>query len=116
MRRQRLEELHLLEAAVSGLGIEHVEDLHLLQRDASLVAALQPAAHVLLAHPHADEERVAMTGLSGGGWQTAILSALDDYRHYDDEGMDPEDLIGRTPVLARVNAIEDKISDAFANQ
>ena len=45
-----------------------------------------------------------------------ILSALDDYRHYDDEGMDVEDLIGRTPVLARVNAIEEKISDAFANQ
>ena len=45
-----------------------------------------------------------------------ILSALDDYRHYDDEGIDPEDLIGRTPVLARVNAIEEKITNAFANQ
>ena len=45
-----------------------------------------------------------------------ILAAMDDYRHYDDEGMDEEDLIGRTPVLARVNAIEEKISDAFANQ
>ena len=45
-----------------------------------------------------------------------IASALADYRDYDDEGMDPEDLIGRTPVLARVNSIEDKISDAFANQ
>jgi len=45
-----------------------------------------------------------------------ILAAMDDYRHYDDEGMDAEDLIGRTPVLARVNSIEEKISDAFANQ
>ena len=45
-----------------------------------------------------------------------ILAALDDYRHYDDESADAEDLIGRTPVLARVNAIEEKISDAFANQ
>ena len=45
-----------------------------------------------------------------------ILAAMDDYRHYDTEGMDPEDLIGSTPVLARVNAIEEKISDAFANQ
>ena len=45
-----------------------------------------------------------------------ILAALDDYRNYDDEGMDEEDLIGGTPVLARVTAIEDKISDAFANQ
>ena len=45
-----------------------------------------------------------------------ILAAMDDYRHYDAEGMDVEDLIGRTPVLARCTAIEDKISDAFANQ
>ena len=33
---------------------------------------------VLLAHRHADPSRVAMTGLSGGGWQTALLSALDE--------------------------------------
>lgn len=33
---------------------------------------------VLLAHPQADPERVAMTGLSGGGWQTALLAALDE--------------------------------------
>ena len=45
-----------------------------------------------------------------------ILAAMEDYRHYDDEGMDEEDLIGGTPIAARVNAIEDKISDAFANQ
>ena len=45
-----------------------------------------------------------------------ILAALDDNRHYDDEGADPEDLIGGTPVLARINSIDDKISDAFANQ
>ena len=45
-----------------------------------------------------------------------ILAAMDDYRDYDSEGMDPEDLIGRTPVLDRINAIDDKISDAFANQ
>ena len=45
-----------------------------------------------------------------------ILAAMDDYRDYDAEGMDPEDLIGRTPVLERINSIDDKISDAFANQ
>ena len=45
-----------------------------------------------------------------------ILAALDDYRHYDDEGIDPEDLIGRTPIMERINSIDDKISDAFANQ
>ena len=33
---------------------------------------------VLLAHPRADHAKVAMTGLSGGGWQTALLAALDE--------------------------------------
>lgn len=32
---------------------------------------------VLLDHQHADPERLAVTGLSGGGWQTIILSSLD---------------------------------------
>ena len=45
-----------------------------------------------------------------------IAAALADYRDYDSEGMDPEDLIGRTPVLDRINSIDDKITDAFANQ
>ena len=45
-----------------------------------------------------------------------IAAALSDYRDYDTEGMDPEDLIGRTPVLERINSIDDKITDAFANQ
>ena len=45
-----------------------------------------------------------------------ILSALDDYKNYADEAAEEEDLIGGTPVLARINSIDDKISDAFANQ
>ena len=32
---------------------------------------------ILLDHPLADVTRVAMTGLSGGGWQTIVFSALD---------------------------------------
>jgi len=32
---------------------------------------------VLLGLEHADPERVAVTGLSGGGWQTIIISSLD---------------------------------------
>ncbi len=38
---------------------------------------MERALDLLLDHPHADVERVAMTGLSGGGWQTILLSALD---------------------------------------
>ena len=40
--------------------------------------AMKRGLDVLLAHRHADSERVAMTGLSGGGWQTGLLSALDE--------------------------------------
>lgn len=32
---------------------------------------------ILLAHPNADHSRVAVTGLSGGGWQTILISSLD---------------------------------------
>lgn len=35
------------------------------------------ALDILLAHPNADPARVAVTGLSGGGWQTILISALD---------------------------------------
>ena len=44
-----------------------------------------------------------------------ILAALDDYRDYDSEGMDPEDLIGRTPIMERINSIDDKIDKAFGH-
>jgi len=40
--------------------------------------AMKRGLDILLRHPHADAERLAMTGLSGGGWQTAVLSALDE--------------------------------------
>jgi hypothetical protein len=39
--------------------------------------AMQRALDVLLAHPNADSERVAVAGLSGGGWQTIFISSLD---------------------------------------
>ena len=39
--------------------------------------ALSRALDALLALPYADPTRVAVSGLSGGGWQTIMLSALD---------------------------------------
>jgi dienelactone hydrolase len=47
----------------SGVGVFYLQ----------LVRALD----VLLAHPNADTDRVGVTGLSGGGWQTIVISALD---------------------------------------
>jgi hypothetical protein len=39
--------------------------------------AQQHLLDVALKHPNADPARVAVTGLSGGGWQTIMLSSLD---------------------------------------
>jgi dienelactone hydrolase len=39
--------------------------------------AMRGGLDVLLDIPNSDSGRVAMTGLSGGGWQTILLSALD---------------------------------------
>jgi hypothetical protein len=38
---------------------------------------MERALDLLVDHPHADIERVAMAGLSGGGWQTIVFSSLD---------------------------------------
>ncbi|HEX7378993.1 MAG TPA: hypothetical protein VF278_17865 [Pirellulales bacterium] len=40
--------------------------------------ALKRAVDLLLALPQADPERMAVAGLSGGGWQTILISALDE--------------------------------------
>lgn len=40
--------------------------------------ALERGLDVLLSHPHADSKRVSVSGLSGGGWQTIIISGLDE--------------------------------------
>ena len=39
--------------------------------------AMKNGLDILLDHENADPTRVAMTGLSGGGWQTIVFSALD---------------------------------------
>ena len=39
--------------------------------------AMSRGIDILLAHPNADPARVAVAGLSGGGWQTIFISSLD---------------------------------------
>lgn len=40
--------------------------------------AMERTLDIILAHPNSDAKRVAVTGLSGGGWQTTIISSLDE--------------------------------------
>lgn len=40
--------------------------------------ALKRGLDVLLSHPNADATRVSVSGLSGGGWQTIVISGLDE--------------------------------------
>lgn len=63
--------------------------------------AMKRGLDVLLAHPAADPERVAMTGLSGGGWQTAVLSALDERIRLT------VPVAGHSPIWQRVGCVSD---------
>jgi len=60
---------HMHQAQIDLCGVAGVGVMYL---------AMKRGLDALLAHRHADPERVAMTGLSGGGWQTAVLSAIDE--------------------------------------
>ena len=63
--------------------------------------AMKRGLDVLLSHRHADPNRVAMTGLSGGGWQTAVLSAIDERITV------AIPVAGHSPVWQRVNCAAD---------
>ncbi len=66
---------------LQGPGYQHNNASYLDLCGAAGIAVfylvMRRALDVMLAHEHVDPERVAVTGLSGGGWQTIILGALD---------------------------------------
>ena len=55
---------HLDLAGANGLGLFYL--------------AMRKGIDYLATHPNTDPKRIGVTGLSGGGWQTIILSSLDE--------------------------------------
>ncbi len=62
---------------------------------------MKRALDVLCSHSLADPGRIAVTGLSGGGWQTVLLSALDERVRVS------VPVAGHSPVKQRAYYIED---------
>ena len=66
---------------------------------------------LLLAHEHADPTRVGVTGLSGGGWQTIFISALDSRKEDNIErGLSWSDMV---VLLRSVKANAEPITNAL---
>ncbi len=57
-------EAHLDLVGMNGLGLFYL--------------AMRRGLDYLYDHPHVDRSRLALTGHSGGGWQTIVLSSLDE--------------------------------------
>jgi dienelactone hydrolase len=55
---------HLNLAGASGVGLFYLE--------------MRRCLDYLYEHPNVDQHRIGATGLSGGGWQTIVLSSLDE--------------------------------------
>jgi hypothetical protein len=62
-----------------GFSHESINQLDLCGASgmAPFYLSMERALDILLGLPHADPKRVAVTGLSGGGWQTCLISGLD---------------------------------------
>ena len=59
-----------------------------------------------------DQLQTISSFFTDGEWDT-IANALEDYRHYDDDGMQENELIEGRSVYERCNEIDDRISKLF---
>jgi dienelactone hydrolase len=63
------ENLHLFGGHLDLVGVNEVGLFYL---------AMRKGLDYLYEHPNVDRDRLGVTGLSGGGWQTIVLSSLDE--------------------------------------
>ena len=60
-----------------------------------------------------DQLQTIRSFFTDGEWDT-IANSLEDYRHYDDESLQEDELIEGRSVYDRCNEIDDRITKLFA--
>ena len=78
--------------------------------------AMRRGLDYLAAHPSVDGKRIGVTGLSGGGWQTIILSALDERVALSIPVAGYSSLISRLERAGDIGDIEQNATDLLMGQ
>ena len=91
---------HLDLAGANGVGLFYL--------------AMRRGLDYLYQHPSVDRERIGVTGLSGGGWQTIVLSALDERVRVAVPVAGYASYLSRLEQLKDVGDIEQNATDMFS--
>ena len=78
--------------------------------------AMRKGLDYLYEHPNVDRSRIGVTGLSGGGWQTIVLSALDERVSVSVPVAGYSSLVARLERRGDIGDIEQNATDLLAGQ